>query len=227
MRTNALRVAVTLALGIFGAACEAQAATIDFTSLIWSGASGKSSFSASTLFDGIKVTVSSTSGLLTFNSGGDVNSGCVAGTGGLACKGDGLGVGDDEVTSGSERLNVYFSAPVSITGLGFLDLFGPPSNKSGDAAAETARWYVYSPSQSSSQSVTGTDQTSTLGYKAVSTSYTNVTQLRFYATTPTNSDFALASIKIAPSKVAEPATLLLSGIGFVFLSSFRSRRRSS
>jgi hypothetical protein len=226
MRKRALRVTIAVAFGLMlGSVRPAHAGLIDFTnSSIWGGAAGQASFTSLTLFDGVQVTVEAFNGLLTFNSG-DVNAGC-AGTTGLACQGDGLGITDDEVTSGTEWLRVSFSSPVAISGLAFLDLFGYP-NQSGDVAAEIARWYVYNPAQSLSQSATGTDTTTTLGYLPIVTNYSNVTQLRFYATEPTNSDFALASINVSRTAVPEPATLFLSGIGFVALATFRSRRRRS
>jgi hypothetical protein len=115
------RIAIALTFGVsmavLGAVTPAGAATIDFTNAAaWSAANGTSIYTSPTLFDGVTVTVTSQgpSGLLTFNSGADINPTCAALTG-LSCGGDGLGVSDDEVTVGSgltspslERIFVYF-----------------------------------------------------------------------------------------------------------------------
>jgi PEP-CTERM motif-containing protein len=215
MRRTPLGLAI-LVLGFLGVVCPAEALTIDFTSKIWSGAEGKTSFTAQV--GGVDITVTSLLGKLTFNAN-DVDPLCS--TTGLACSGDGLGVTDDEVTALTELLSVSFSAPVSVTGLAFLDLFGFP-NKSGDPAAETAMWAVAPSGQIAS--VTGTDTSTTLGYRAVLTNYTNVTALHFFAALPVNSDFSLAAISIKRD-VPEPATLLLSGLGLAYCSMKARRRR--
>jgi hypothetical protein len=206
-----------------------HAAEIDFTEAsLWAGAEGQTSFTASALFDGVTVTLTSLGGRLTFNAN-DINSSCASVTQ-LACEGDGIGIRDDEVTSdyttsSDERLSVWFSAPVTISGIGLLDLFGYP-NQSGDTAAERARWVVYhSSGPNEGGSIVGTDQNSNLGYIYASSVYTDVTRIRFYATTPSNSDFALASLNISAASVPEPSSLFLSAIGLGGVTLLRSRRR--
>lgn len=227
--------APSLALGVFGlllgSAQPAQANLIDFTNAaLWQAAIGTTAFST-TLADGLTVTVTSQgpSGLLTFNAG-DVDPTCAAVTG-LSCGGDGLGVTDDEVTLGGglldpnlERLYVYFSAPVNVTGIGFLDLFGR-NTLTGDTSAETAQWIVLSSGLEGA--LTGTDTTTRLGYATAATNYTNVTALLFYAAPPvssSNTDFAVASLQV--SRVPEPGTLTLMGLGLV-ATFVVQRRRSS
>ena len=215
MRRTPLGLAIVI-LGFLGVVRPAEALTIDFTSKIWAGADGRTSYTAQ--IGGVDVTVASLIGKLTFNSN-DVDPLCS--TTGLACSGDGLGIRDDEVTALTELLSVSFSAPVSVTGLAFLELFGYP-NKSGDPVAEIAMWAVAPSGQIAS--VTGTDKTTTLGYQAVVTNYTNVTALHFFAALPVNSDFSLAAINIKRD-VPEPATLLLSGLGLAYCRMKARRRR--
>jgi hypothetical protein len=152
---------------------------------------------------------------------------------GLACKGDGLGVGDDEVTRGSglnsslERLYVSFSSPVTVTKLGFLDLFAR-NIFTGDSSAETAMWAVLHQGGSFTDgSVVGLDFITTLGYMQKATSYANVIGLQFFAIPPasTNSDFSVAKIEF--NRVPEPATLLLSGLGVAVVSLRRRMRRAA
>jgi hypothetical protein len=232
MRRTTLGVCTFVAALLFGAVPSSHAAIIDFTNAAtWGAAAGQSVFAATV--DGVQVTVSSQNGLLTFNGGADDNPLCFVT--GLSCQGDGLGVGDDEVTRGAslldtslERLFVFFSAPVTITKLGFLDLFAA-NRITGDTATETAMWAVLQQGGGLADgSVQGTDSITNLGWRQTSTNYSNVIGMQFFAVPPasTNSDFSVAKIEFTRT-VPEPATLLLSGLGMAFVSLKRRVRRAA
>jgi hypothetical protein len=120
---------LALLLLVFAAA-PAHAAIIDFTDAdVWGDADGL--FSSFNVYDGVTVTVTAAFAgqNLTFNDEGiGFNIGCSILTGGaLACDGDGLGIGDDEVgfgypAAGSEALFVHFSQPVDVGRFAVLDL---------------------------------------------------------------------------------------------------------
>jgi hypothetical protein len=230
-----LRASLLSAVFVLAGAAPSDAALIDFTDrAAWSlaeGADDDPGFTSGTTYDGVSVRVTSNgpATLLTFNAG-DVNPTCAAVTG-LACDGDGLGINDDEITYGdifqgtADSIFVYFSAPVNVASVGFLDLFGVTG---GDTQAETAKWLALLTDFSIVEGfVVGTD-TGNLGYKTAAPNLSNVLAMRFFTansiTTPdpaANSDFALAAIEITP--IPEPATLILTGAGLA--AAFRARRR--
>lgn len=88
---------------------------IDFTNEGWLAAQGLSGYTQS--YGSLDVTIS-TSGSLTFNAAEapDADSSI------LALDGDGIGVGDDEISWG-ERIDVSFSTSVTVLGYYFLDFF--------------------------------------------------------------------------------------------------------
>lgn len=81
----------------------AMADSIDFTDGSWNGAQGQTSYTAN------EVTLSSVGGTMTVNPG------------------DGIGIGDDEITQGGvEQFTITFNGPVTLRGgSGCLDRFCP------------------------------------------------------------------------------------------------------
>lgn len=120
--------AALLAMGVFGGSpASAVPITIDFTEGSWLAAQGQSTYSRT--YGLVEVTVSAT-GPMTFNS----HEAPDAPVSDLALDGDGIGIGDDEISWG-ERIDIYFSRPVTVLAYHFLDLFaGEGPNGGGELA---------------------------------------------------------------------------------------------
>lgn len=209
---------LTLAASGFVAAlafcAPAYASIVDLTSSVWL----TPNTGTSQIIDGVTVTLTPTGGVLAADTiPGNPNPPCT-GTIDLACNQDGVGItqtgaGDDEVgLNNGENLKITFSSAVTLKAIGFLDLF----NES--PAAEKASWKV---NGGATNSVTGT-ATDTIGWYLVSSlTVLGVTTLDFFidATSPGNSDFALAYIEfIKPnpsSDVPVPAALPLLASGLL------------
>jgi hypothetical protein len=248
---NPLPSAVFATVLVLAAAAPSQAAIIDFTDAdAWGGANGDNDYTSATFYDGVMVNVKSfPSGSITFNSfgggfvGGLLSYLCGEATGGdLACDGDGLGIGDDEISfSGtpiSDAILVTFFQPftsilqpVDVTHLGFLNLFGSGPD---DPNAEVARWAaIPAVGPLTDGTVTGTEGPISFGLAVQPVNLTGIVAMLFYTgdqfgvDVPNNSDFSLAGINMTPTEAApvpEPATLLLTG-GGLLAAAYRSRRR--
>jgi hypothetical protein len=219
---------INLALGALLASSfglgSAQATTIDLTnSADWSGANGTSSFVSPTTFDGLSVTVSAVGGSITFNAA-DAHAAC-SGVTGLACQGDGLGIGDDEITFGQEVLTVAFSTPVRLLGLEFLDLFQGGASFV-DLLSEMLLFTLFGDFGSIDGSLAGS-ALDTLGYGTIALDVEGVTSIAFYSRSPLsapNTDFALAAVDLVVTP--EPGSLALVAIGLLAAGArVRSRRR--
>ncbi|PZQ94881.1 MAG: hypothetical protein DI533_21095 [Cereibacter sphaeroides] len=137
---------------------------------------------------------------------------------GLKLDGDGLGIGDDEITIG-ERITITFDKAIRLTGIYVLDLFqGIHEGQFGQEIAYSTGDFLFS--------LTGTQNKGTgnnAGYKfaAVDSGDFNVTSITFRAKA-TNAfgddgkrDYALAALdfEIAPVPVPAAGLLLLTAVG--------------
>lgn len=200
------------------AAIPAQAAVIDFTAAAWNvGQDTQASFT----LDGVRLTA--VGGNLTFNDP-DGASGCGRGDGsqadlaaltGLACIGDGIGIGDDEVTQGgSESLTVSFlQGPVNVRDIHLLDLFA------GEQSGEIA---VINGIESHADAA-GVNITNLGGYWETGLGFVNVSALVFTGMADRFSDYSLARIDYVA--VDEPAAFALLLCGLLGAGAIRRARR--
>jgi hypothetical protein len=223
-------------------AAPSQAAIIDFTDAdAWGGADGNWIYTSSTLYDGVQVTVTSAGVGQNLRFNAPAHPLCSAASGGvLDCEGDGLGIGDDELSYGdlgdaeTERIYVVFDQPVDVTRIGFLNLFKGVSFGTADYNTEAANWVAFfsGGAPPASGQAHGTDH-GTLGLSpglvVADVSLSNVTTLLFWSGNGTalNSDFSPAGIEMTPADIPhmpEPATLFLTG-GGLLAAAYRARRR--
>ncbi len=199
------------------AVTPAQAVIVDFTSTDWDV--GQNTVNEFT-FDGIRL--SSVGGNLTFNDP-DGARGCGKGNGsqaqlagltGLACIGDGIGIGDDEVTQGgNETLTLTFlDGPVNILDIHLLDLFA--GEQTGEIAIVNG---IESHATDSGISITNLG-----GYWETGLGFLDVSALVFTGMKDKFSDYSLARINYDAVAVTEPGMALLLGIG---LAGFTVARR--
>lgn len=197
-------------LALIALGSNASAALIDFTSSTWSGVSGPSHTES---VAGVgNVTLRALGGGLTFN---DADSGgCSAGGGpglGLACVGDGIGIGDDEITTRRELLSLSFSSPVDVVDIILLDLF------SSEPEYATIRM-----TGSGFTTVGGSNDLG--GLVSTGISGGGVTSILFFAT-GRYSDYSLAAVEVSAVPLPGALVLFLSGLaGFSF---FRKRKAAS
>ena len=97
MRLGCRCLSMLLLLTLLSTTRSSEAAPIDLTQV--SGANGLTTYTSTTLLDGVKVTATSLVGTLTFDAD------------------DGLGILDDEVTAATEILTVALSSSVSVRGI--------------------------------------------------------------------------------------------------------------
>lgn len=120
-----------LTLGVLASGTvAASAALLDFTDPATFTTATASS--ATGMIDGIGFTITASEPALTYNL--DTGPGAI---GPLAGIGDGIGIGDDEVSNG-QMLTIAFDQTVRVTGAYFLDLFRAtedPADSDGDSEA--------------------------------------------------------------------------------------------
>ena len=228
-------IALSSAMVVAGAA-GAFAATLDFTALstFTTGGATATSSGASGTFKGVTWTLTPSSvrqlsynfgapatGALLGNLSKNQNQGFdgvakPVGTG-LALEGDGVGVGDDEITHEADQyVTLTFGKAVTISAFHFLDLFyGTARGKGAEVAQvwDTATNTLLA-SFSADQEVTAN---AIGGYKFGALDGTiKVTSLTFKASgvkDDTSRDFALAAVDIAAVPVPAAGLLLLTAVG--------------
>jgi hypothetical protein len=210
--------------------------SIDFTNANpWVGVQGQKSFSSG------GVTVSSghgggsVGGNLTFNAGGSEGPAAgMAPCGVYACDGDGIGIGDDEISWKSsgfdELLEVSFDSAVTLTEISFLDLF------TESTGTEIAFWY-YNGDSSAKSNLFASSSTGSNGFASTTgLNVAGVTSITFLVDCAgnncANNDYALAGVKFdsASNDVSEvplPAAAWLFGSGLIGLAGIARRRRAA
>lgn len=219
-------------------AANAAMQTIDFTNASpWGGVQGQTSFSSA----GVTVSSQGTAGgKLTFNAigaSGDPARGlepCAV----YACDGDGIGIGDDEVswkTVGFDQLlELSFDKAVTVTEISFLDLFNEATGR------EYAYWYYNGDSTAKSSlaaPLANNSWPATNGFAATTgLNVADVTSITFLVDCAGNNcaanDYALAGIKTTGpdsdvSEVPLPAAAWLFGSGLIGLAGIARRRKSA
>ena len=187
-----------------------QATLIDFTDINWSIVNG-------TDVAGIgNLTLSSTGGDMTFNAGD--NGGCIAGQGshGLACDGDGIGIGNDEITElgntrAAQTITISFDNAVNITNLFLLDLFG--SERSGEVAIIDGNPYQ---APVGNLGIAG-------GFFATGYTGLGITEIILSGNRDFFSDYAVAGIEVSP--VPLPGAVFLFGSALLGFFGFRRFRK--
>ncbi|MCB2107686.1 MAG: PEP-CTERM sorting domain-containing protein [Rhodobacteraceae bacterium] len=187
----------------------------------WSGANGKTSFS--TVIGDLTVTLTahgSGTPKMTFNSASGEASGCASGHNGspahdLVCGGDGIGIGDDEITEGgTEQIHVTFSRPIHLVNIELLDLFNNNTEieKALISLDNGATFSMFL----SNDNLGGYYSTQLGGYA--------VSRIIFKAYNDAVSDYAVARLAIYMNDVPEPGATALFLFGLAGLKVMRRRK---
>ena len=200
---------------------SAMAAYIDFTDSNLFLLGNSSVFAGSVDGIGFMLTSSGINRTEVYD-GSSTNPGCQAGGvgGQLTCGNDGIGIGNDEITTG-QTLNLIFNTAVRITSIEFLDLY------EGVRAEEA----TVSIDGGISRSVIATGSSGDGGYAnldflALVGADQNIefTARNLYGDDG-NNDYALAAITV--SAVPVPAAIWLFGTGLIGLIGFSKRRKAA
>jgi hypothetical protein len=209
------------AITLFAAVSSANAVVIDFTT---------SPLSSSGTTGGIGWTLSvyTGPGSLTL-ANGSAGSTC-AGTLGLACLNDGVGIGDDEITAfnstSGQVLKLAFDNPVDVSQIMFLDLYV------GNAAEQAS---VGTDGLTYGLTFLATEGAGTSGaFLANGVGLTGIDALYFTAFLPNlddnSNDYALAGVNVALSRIPVPLPaslpLFASGLGALGFLRWRKDKKA-
>jgi hypothetical protein len=204
------------------AAAAANAAILDFTD-----PAGGGNGSLNGNFDGTTYTLSTNGGTITFNPVED-GSTCAI----LVCSGDGLGIGDDEVSAVSvaagEVLTITFGTALTIDKIFLLDLFTSTDGREAERATVAYDGGSVNINADPNETPTGDS-----GFRLFVFNTPIVTNfLQFSAPTIPGvndslgvNDYAVAGISAAPLPAALP--IYLTGLGLMGLLGWFKRRRAS
>lgn len=193
----------------------ANASLIDFTDSSWSNAITNGTGTTATVGN---ITLTASNGSLTFNDSDSERSGCLAGqtSHGLACAGDGIGIGNDEITESGTHFNtsdqtitISFASAVDISNVSLLDLFG--NENSGEIAVIDG--LLFGPPVGN-LGISG-------GYYATGFTKQNALSIVLQGNIDNFSDFSLAALNIEVSPVPLPGALLLFGSALLGLFGFK------
>jgi len=208
---------ISILLAVFAFSMSAHATLIDFTDQSWKDAiTGTDTFSATVG----NVTVASTGRdyrYLTFNA--NDNGGCLNGPASsiLECKGDGIGIRNDEITQGGyQEITVSFQEAVNITNIYLLDLFFSDNGNTGNNEialidSNNNQSYIFT----ATEWVTG-------GFYATGFTGQNISSIIFSANNDGFSDYAIAGIDISPVPI--PGAAILFGSALLGFFGFKRRR---
>lgn len=171
---------------------NAMALSVDFADGTWIGAAGKSTHYQ----DGITLSaLPSPSAKITVNVM------------------DGLGINDDEITFGTERLKIAFNELVTLHTVEITDLF-----KDGPLGISEVGSYSLNGGSfiNTFSSVGGPNGAVTVNINATDVSY-----ITFRARLDLYSDYSVKGLTYTAKSVPEPSALLLLGAGLVGLAAWR------
>lgn len=183
---------------------SAQAALLDFTKNPYINNNGS--------IAGTTYSVSSVGGSLSWGQNQD-GSTCI----GLACQKDGLGIGDDEISIGTEQIVIDFGTVVKITSFAFLDLFS-----SNDGSSRERSSIAYNGGSIFFDALLTETPGGDSGFLNVSGLSIFTNKLVFTAGGSNDNigvdDYALAAVGVSPVPIP-PAILMfgaaLGGLGFI------------
>lgn len=221
MRKFQICLAVCVCLASFAKQSHAAIITFDFTDLeVFGDLNRQTAFGPITM-GGFEISFAA-SGRMTTNARD--RRGCVSGAGtvqNLVCDGDGIGVGNDEITANRDWLTVRlnWSGNYRIMGIEFLDLFAPEGGQPEYAQYDINGGGI---NDVAAQSLTGG-----YVYEPVGLILTGLTTIDFFTTLNRRSDFALARISVETDDrriVNEPSVLAILSLGLLIAGVFLRRR---